>query len=302
MNSDIVSLKIIYYTLNYWSKYCHTDFLIIICLFFVLNNNQCFGINLVSMLFNTTLYSNDLGFGPSDMPVSDFTAALANSSAMLNDEQTIWSGANYQAYPAGTVFPNTNSQWFYPGIERQRGSGYRRYSQILDLAAVECQGFDIAPLSKPFPRENIIISTKGFCGSTCALFTGHAHFYERIQTVVSGGLASQVQQQFFAFPGIQVVDSPDFYSMFQILKFNITTFNAHEINDPSVTQAAPLTPRLMATTARYRYCIREQYEQVNRYSLPTEYSFVPADFHWPFTYEMATQPTSIWERINIQFF
>jgi hypothetical protein len=260
-----------------------------------------FGLGLIEMLYNKSIYHGDTGFSPSDMPISDFTATLAQKSAQLNDFNTIWSAGQYQSYPGLINFPNSNISWFLPGVERQRGAGFRRFSQVLDLDFADLTGFTLLPIAQSFPRSNIVISTKGFCGSTCALFSGHSKFYENITTVVSGGLAARKEQQFFAFPGIQVVDSPDFYAMFSALKLNITAFSSEEIHQPTIVNEEPLTPRELVTSAGYRYCIREQYERAGSYNLPTEYSFVPADYHWPSDFLMTTQPQTIWEKIADNF-
>lgn len=98
-----------------------------------------------------------------------------------------------------------------------------------------------------------------------SVFTVHAHLFENIHTIVVGGLQSQPQQQPYSFPGLQVIDSPDFYFMFQELQLNVSTMSVGELNAQNfdfdtyarngftTTSDVDLTPRLLPTSAGYRY-------------------------------------------------
>ncbi len=234
------------------------------------------------------------------MPQSDLANNLTRISAKLGDESTIWAGPGYTSYPNNVTWGANDVSWLLPGHSRQRGAGFRSYSELLDLSAMSCEGFSFTPLASPFPPSSIVLVTHGFCGSTCALFSNHLHQWEGVRAVAVGGLAAHSQQQFFAFPGIQVVDSPDFYAMFESLEQNVTTFAPWEFANSSSIEASNC-PRLMYTSAAYRYCIREQYNR-NSYQLPVEYTFTPANYHWPNTKLFAYQPYTVWNAVANQLF
>jgi hypothetical protein len=211
------------------------------------------------------------------MPQNAFTELLSTIAANNGYNDTIWSAFSYETYPGAYDWANDNITWMIPGVSRPRGNGQEMKSQLLDLSDWACSGHDVTPLPPtiaPTP-QNILILTRGFCGSTCALFVGHAHFFHNVKTITLGGLVTQKQQQFYSFPGLQVVDSPDFYAMWAELQQNITYTPT-----PNPTE---LCPRLLKTSAGYRYCIREIYPPTSvDFSVPLEYIFTPSDFHMYF--------------------
>jgi len=136
--------------------------------------------------------------------------------------------------------------------------------------------------TKPFDPEKILIITHGFCGSTCALFANHANQYSHVKTIVVGGFPGQ-PQQYTSFPGLEVLQTPDFYDLLDTL--------LQSTEDQGCLNC--FSPRRLLTSAGYRMCIREIYPPGDS-STPLEYTFLPADYHLDLNAQTAEHPEYIW--------
>lgn len=130
--------------------------------------------------------------------------------------------ANFYQSQDGNVY--SSPEWMLPGIVHTRGGLSRPYSQLVHIADSEYDdgyhgGCGDPPfvLTTPLSPSKITILTRGFCGSTCALFTNHLANYEHVKTVVAGGSTPGIPMQYSSFPGLEVLDSPGFYNILDVL-------------------------------------------------------------------------------------
>ena len=149
----------------------------------------------------------------------------------------------------------------------------------LDILPTACS-YD-APDYIPAMRKNIseiIIVTRGLCGSTCAFVANHAAIFSHIKTVVVGGIHG-MPMQYTSFPGFQVLDSP-------FIRQEVSSYGI----DPS------LVPPALPNDARYRMCVRQIYP--TRYeTIPTEFTFMHADYHFSDTLETVLYPELSWLQV-----
>eukprot|EP01006_Ploeotia_vitrea_P044084 TRINITY_DN66803_c10_g1_i1.p1 TRINITY_DN66803_c10_g1~~TRINITY_DN66803_c10_g1_i1.p1 ORF type:complete len:575 (+),score=54.15 TRINITY_DN66803_c10_g1_i1:267-1991(+) len=234
-------------------------------------------------------------YGPSDMPVSATSRHLAKLSKDLPTNElhkTFWSAWQF-ANENNTNFPLHETNWLTDDIIRHRAGHPKAVSQVLHLShrstLTEC--CNILPPQPPFsPKKpppfsssNLLMITRGLCGSTCAEFANHAHQYHGVKVVSVGGFPNR-PMQYTSFPGIQVFDSvPDLDPMWKLLKGNKTD---------------NIVPPPLPTTGEYRMCVREIYgpppvPMTN--ALPLEFVWQPADYHYvPVDITEAVKPWKLW--------
>lgn len=116
-----------------------------------------------------------------------------------------------------------------------------------------------------------------------------------------GGIPQQEEMQYTAFPGLQVLDNGPLMSMFAQLGKNITTAA------PGTTTDDPV-PRLLPTTAGFRFCVREIYPPSTaepprppQETNPMEYSFQEATQHLYNDELIAVYPMYTWYQV-LDFF
>eukprot|EP01118_Nematostelium_gracile_P005246 TRINITY_DN1643_c0_g2_i3.p1 TRINITY_DN1643_c0_g2~~TRINITY_DN1643_c0_g2_i3.p1 ORF type:complete len:587 (-),score=101.46 TRINITY_DN1643_c0_g2_i3:101-1861(-) len=160
-----------------------------------------------------------------------------------------------------TNLPFTNSSWYFPGNTWERGNSTSQYSSFIHLA---CDNYT-SPVRYLFKK--ILILTDGLCGSTCAVFSSHLAEADHVETVVVGGVYNQ-SQQYYSFPGGEVMHIGDFLQVLQPLN----------INDPTIVPN-PLTNR-----ADVSFTLQEIYpwrkDNVPG-TLPLEFHYRPATFRIP---------------------
>jgi hypothetical protein len=54
--------------------------------------------------------------------------------------------------------------------------------------------------------KEMLLLSNGYCGSACAVFAAHLLEVDNAKSLVFGGVYGIGQQQFFSFPGGEVVD------------------------------------------------------------------------------------------------
>jgi hypothetical protein len=146
-------------------------------------------------------------------------------------------------------------------------------------------------LLQPYPRDRIVLMSRGLCGSTCALFADVLNRYDSVRTVVVGGIDATVPQSYRSFPGLQVMDSDSLYDVFDSL--------GQQTSNQSCVSC--LAPRRLLNSAQYRMCIREIYRDEQSMAAPAEYTFQPADFHFPLDRDTALNvPSTMWTRVANQ--
>eukprot|EP00010_Vexillifera_abyssalis_P008541 CAMPEP_0201545506 /NCGR_PEP_ID=MMETSP0173_2-20130828/2002_1 /ASSEMBLY_ACC=CAM_ASM_000268 /TAXON_ID=218659 /ORGANISM="Vexillifera sp., Strain DIVA3 564/2" /LENGTH=619 /DNA_ID=CAMNT_0047953921 /DNA_START=154 /DNA_END=2013 /DNA_ORIENTATION=- len=229
--------------------------------------------------------SDHTNFGPTDMPSSPLARNLTETAVKFDITETEWSPSFYQNQE-NRQFPQNSTSWLIPGIEHVRGGHARNYSQLIHISSrsQDCGNFPFDNNVRFSPRK-IIIATKGWCGSTCALFSNHLANYEHVKTLSSGGFP-QVAQQYTSFPGLEVLDSGGLYQILNTLK--------QETGDLGCSSCS--APRNLLTSAAYRLCIREIYGPDNL-NQPLEYTWQPADFHHNLDEHTAQQGQLIWPQI-----
>ncbi|OQR94647.1 hypothetical protein ACHHYP_01013 [Achlya hypogyna] len=114
------------------------------------------------------------------------------------------------------------------------------------------------------PKEDIVLVSHGYCGSTCSVFSSFIQMHDLAQTVAFGGYLGQ-PQQFFSFPGGQVYNSISVY---------IDAINLG-------VDKHPLVPKPLTTGAAFGFAMVaiSPWQSPNA-TLPLEFQFVPAT-HYP---------------------
>ena len=177
-----------------------------------------------------------------------------------------------------------------PGVPYVRGGLLRNYSNLVHINDCGFWGYFIEP-QKDFSPEDLLILTHGFCGSTCALVANHAAIYDGVPTAVAGGLSTRKAQQYSSFPGLQVLDAPDFFAQFDELGGDTT---------PGLPTPDEVIPRRLPTTASFRYCIREIYPPqivTDSSTAPMEFNFQAATWKLDDTLDTAEDPEYLWYEV-----
>ncbi len=246
----------------------------------------CLGRSMLQILFPTSP-----NFGPSDMPATPLAVNLTASAAVGGVNGTEWSPDFYLSAINQASFGNAS--WLVPGIARVRGNVPGNYSQLIMITSAGF-GCGIPPVqftASLFDAKNIVFLSRGFCGSTCALFADSLHDYQGIRTVVAGGYDATLGQSYRSFPGLQVVESAEVYSLLDALLQNT--------GDQTCLDC--LAPRRLLTTAAFRICIREVYKNVTDTDTPLEYVQQNADEHIQFTRQTALDPEMLWSSVIDRF-
>eukprot|EP01094_Clydonella_sp_ATCC50884_P008549 TRINITY_DN1811_c0_g1_i1.p1 TRINITY_DN1811_c0_g1~~TRINITY_DN1811_c0_g1_i1.p1 ORF type:complete len:216 (-),score=42.18 TRINITY_DN1811_c0_g1_i1:96-743(-) len=206
-------------------------------------------------------------------------------------ENTVWSPSFYANHDDEPISANDTS-YLIPGVPHVRGGHLRNYTRLVHIANCGNFGYRIDPAIK-FDPEEIIIVTHGFCGSTCALFSTHLALYDSVRTFVFGGIDGH-EQQFFSFPGGQVLDTPGLFQTISQLGFDTSAGPA---------QPGDIQPRALPTTASYRFCVREVYpnEPVAYSTPPMEFSFQPGSYRASYSYQTAVAPEYGWYQAASHF-
>jgi hypothetical protein len=239
-------------------------------------------------------FSGIPNWGPQDLPLSDLQSLLTETSVQRNVPNTVWSPGFYRL-ENGEKNPNSNISAIQPGVEHTRGGLLRHYSELLHINMCGNLGYVLQP-AKQYTKDQVVLLSRGFCGSTCALFNNHATLYDQVRTAVFGlnTNTASVRQQPTAFPGLQVLDDPDIYSMFQQLGFDTS---------PQPVNSSDQIPRELPTTASYRICVREIYgPEPTEQSKPLEYTFMPATHSFAEQANTANTPEEAWYVVRDQMF
>lgn len=256
----------------------------------------CLGRAMLKLLFPGPTSPN---FNPSDMPSSPLAINLTQTAVKYGVNETEWSPYFYQSARDGHVY--SDASWMIPGIQHTRGGLRRNYSDLVRISSsLQDSGYGGGCGEPPFyftqplfNASNIIFSSFGFCGSTCALFADTLADIENVRTVAWGGYSNE-PMTYRSFPGLEVMDSDGLLDVMDLLKQNT--------NDQTCTTCT--APRRLLTTAAYRMCIREVYRDLHRRNLhvPLEYSFQPATFHFSESRDNVLNPSLMWEALASKFF
>eukprot|EP01119_Soliformovum_irregulare_P011568 TRINITY_DN2911_c0_g1_i1.p1 TRINITY_DN2911_c0_g1~~TRINITY_DN2911_c0_g1_i1.p1 ORF type:complete len:629 (-),score=162.68 TRINITY_DN2911_c0_g1_i1:176-2062(-) len=230
------------------------------------------------------LFPNKINWGPTDVPVSDLAVNLTRSS-MLYEQFTFWTP---QKWANQSNVQYTDDSWLVPGHPKIRGGFHRNFSEIIHVFPFGCGDPPFQIPNSYFPGEILVLS-RGFCGSTCALVADHLNLYEKVKTLTIGGFHGR-PQGYTSFPGLQVLDSGAMYDQMDSVGQN--TF------DQDCTEC--LSPRRLLTSATYRMTAREIYGPQDN-EIPLEYKFVPADFRLMKTRDTAERSQLLWKDA-LQFF
>lgn len=249
--------------------------------------NICLGRALLAFLQQDGWAGQGQNWGPQDLPLSDFAEQLIHSAVDNGITNTVWSPAFYDNQNNEQI-NNTDTSYLLPGVPHIRGALLRNYSKLLHINGCGDYGYYLDPAIDFYPSETIIV-TKGLCGSTCALFANHMHLYDNVKTVVLGGMPGREAMQYTSFPGLQVLEKNALFGQFYRLKQNISYVPFADIDYDS------FVPRVLATKADFRYCVREIYPPEADYNTkPMEFNFQQADYHY-FNNELtANYPQYVW--------
>lgn len=236
-----------------------------------------------------TLFPESKNFQPSDMPVNPLSMNLTKSAVKFNVSGTVWSPSFYQNSITGERYSNSDPSWLIPGIVRARGGTTQTFSQLVEIASeLDNCGQPLFDFPNPplFSPDRVVFISRGFCGSTCALFADSLAGYLNIRTAVFGGFSGEAFA-YRSFPGLQVLESPDFYSQLDALYQNTS------VEDP-----LSLAPRRLLHSGSFRFCDREVYSGISNTSNPLEYTQQNADFYFPLTRDLAVDPSQVWSLVE----
>jgi len=247
----------------------------------------CLGRALIAFLQDSLGYnsSSSQNWGPEDIPISRLSTTLIENAARLGVNNTVWSPAFYDDQKDIPI-ANTNTSSFLPGLPHLRGGKLRNYSHLVHINHCGDYGYKLK-IRQDYKASEIIILTNGFCGSMCAYFSNHIVNYDKVKSVVVGGMIERPQMQYSSFPGGQVMDSPDIYSSLNSLGVNTQCCS---------TPSTDFIPRDLLTSAAFRYTVREVYPPIPAYSTsPVEFTFQGASEHLYYnSIAEATQPALVW--------
>ncbi len=100
----------------------------------------------------------------------------------------------------------SDDSWMVPGIERVRGGISGNYSHLIALDTANNDDCGVPPVvftSPLFDPSNVIFLSRGFCGSTCALFAHMLSDGHGVRTIAVGGYNESAPMTFRSFPGGQ---------------------------------------------------------------------------------------------------
>ncbi|KAJ3185436.1 hypothetical protein HDU87_000057 [Geranomyces variabilis] len=170
-----------------------------------------------------------------------------------------------------------------------------RYSNLINIvdgggifdASQKHNVWDAIGAKKPtepiWPKENVMLLTEGYCGSTCAHAARVLVDEVGIRSTVKGGLAGSKPFTFSAFPGGNVLDIDQLFS------------------DPQKIDMAdnPLTPQpFLAAVSMFRVNVGVGYS--HRKDLPAEYAYSPANCRLDIT-EDNVFPAMTWKAAAATF-
>ncbi|CAK4678241.1 hypothetical protein LEN26_001422 [Aphanomyces euteiches] len=120
---------------------------------------------------------------------------------------------------------------------------------------------------KGLDRENVILVSHGYCGSTCSVFSSYIQMHNLAQTVAFGGYAN-TPQQFFSFPGGQVYNTGAIYS-------DATTLNV-STHDLVPQPLSDISDFYANSGLNFAMLAISPWDDKSETALPLEYKFVPA--------------------------
>ena len=239
------------------------------------------------------LFPNSPNFGPTDLPATPLAVNLSATADAAHVRGTEWSPDFYLS--AVGQAPFINNSWLVPGIARVRGGVPGNYSQLVAIAPTPATGdCGIPPVlfTQPlFAPQNVVFLSRGFCGSTCALFADSLHDYLGVRTVAVGGTDPAVGMAYRSFPGLQVVDSGYLYGVLDELLQETGRQDCSEC----------LAPRRLLTSAAFRLCIRQIYRSADDTAVPLEYTQQNADSRIQFSRASALDPAALWSDVRQRF-
>ncbi|OQR99334.1 hydroxymethylglutaryl-CoA lyase, mitochondrial precursor [Thraustotheca clavata] len=168
------------------------------------------------------------------------------------------------------------NQWFSSESKRQftdaswmlTNNTHPTLGDVTESVYYGCSSYDTlfqAPgTSFPgLPKEDVLLVSHGYCGSTCSVFSSFIQMHDLAQTVAFGGFLN-TPQQFFSFPGGQVYNSVAVY---------VDAYNMG-------LESNQLVPEPLATGAAFSFAMVaiSPWKTPNA-TLPLEYHFVPATFY-----------------------
>ncbi|KAJ3153258.1 hypothetical protein HDU89_000887 [Geranomyces variabilis] len=174
------------------------------------------------------------------------------------------------------------------GRSETYGGYTSRYSELINIVdgggifdeTQKHSVWDAIGVKKPtepiWPKENVMLLTEGYCGSTCAHAARVLVDEVGIRSTVKGGLAGSKPFTFSAFPGGNVLDIDQLFS------------------DPQKIDMAdnPLTPQpFLAAVSMFRVNVGVGYSK--RKDLPAEYAYSPANCRLDIT-EQNVFPANTW--------
>lgn len=211
-------------------------------------------------------------------PLGDQLATNAATSRNSSD----WS---YQAYMSNQYKPFSDETWYTHGNTWTRGGVTGNYSQqfYFNFGPLEAQEHKkTQKFTRLTPVNSILILSKGFCGSTCAVTSRHLHEFDGVYTVSACGLQN-TQLSFSSFPGGQVYALDD-------LVADLETYHL---------ESSPLAPQSLPTSATFSFAIKEIYGP--DLTIPAEFVVDFADFRLDCTPTSANYQRELWIDA-VQFF
>lgn len=136
-----------------------------------------------------------------------------------------------------------DSTWFLPGKMVTRGGIPDSYSTFItqNCESEYSRWIPANTARLELPAQNIILLSDGLCGSTCAVFSRHLQLTRRVKAITTGGVYGGQQPSLTSFPGGEVVH----------YKYILSLAERYGVQNDT------LVPKLLPTTADFRFAIRE---------------------------------------------
>ena len=129
------------------------------------------------------LFPKDPNFTPTDMPACPLALNLSATAISNHIGMTEWSPDFYVDAITGANF--TDGSWLVPGVVHTRGGVTANYSSLIAISPFlqACGNPPLMFTQQLFQASNIVLLSRGFCGSTCALFADTLHDLHGVKVI-----------------------------------------------------------------------------------------------------------------------
>jgi hypothetical protein len=159
---------------------------------------------------------------------------------------------------------------------------------------IEVTGYGIrSNFTQPFPAENIIMLTDGYCASTCSLFSTFMKWNGGVKTVSFGGRPNgKPMQGVGGVKGAQVLSYNQIWNTSQELILQ----DYAPVSEAQKTALLKLSDLPTNRSSNARLNVRDQILVPNvADGLPAQFAYEPADCRLYYTLDMLKDPKEMWK-------